>query len=141
VGSRLRGKRLGRWLTERVNSGGAAARIRARKRRSEGRTDEQRWGLLRGARSGHGGGKKGPRCGGVVRLLFERGRVRQGAVGVGRRGRCVEEAGHKQGGPYRPAGGARPAAARNRWARATCAMRALSAEQRGAARLTGGPQQ
>jgi hypothetical protein len=92
VGSRLRGKRLGRWLTERVNSGGAAARIRARKRRSEGRTDEQRRGLLRRARSGDGGGKKGPRCGGVVRLLFERGRVRQGAVGVGRRGRRVEEA-------------------------------------------------
>jgi hypothetical protein len=53
------------------------------------------------------------------RLLFERGRVRQGAVGVGRRGRRVEEAGHEQGGPCRP-------------------VRGLPAEQRGE-RLTGGP--
>jgi hypothetical protein len=43
-------------------------------------------------------GKKGPRHDGVVRLLFGRGRVRQGAVGVGEPGRRVEEAGHEQGG-------------------------------------------
>jgi hypothetical protein len=57
-------------------------------------------------------GKRGPRHDGVVRLLFERERVRQeGVVGVGRRGRRVEEAGHEQGGPRRPASGARAVAA------------------------------
>jgi hypothetical protein len=35
------------------------------------------------------------------------------------------------GGPCQPAGGARPAAAQNWRAQATCAMRVLSAEQRG----------
>jgi hypothetical protein len=54
-------------------------------------------------------GKGGPRHDGVVRLLFERGRVRQeGVVGVGRRGRRVEEAGHEQGGSL-PTGERRPA--------------------------------
>jgi hypothetical protein len=68
------------------------------KRRSEGGMDGQRWGLPRGARSGDGGGKRGPRRGSVVRLLFWRGRVMQGVVGVGEPGRRVEEAGHEQGG-------------------------------------------
>jgi hypothetical protein len=36
---------------------------------------------------------------------------RRNRRGVGQRGRCVEEAGHEQGGPYRPASGARLAAA------------------------------
>jgi hypothetical protein len=85
VGSRLTGKRLGRRLTERVNDGGAAAEIRVRKRCSEGGMDGHRRGLLRGARSGDGGGKKGSRRGGGVRLLFERGRVRQGRWGAGAR--------------------------------------------------------
>jgi hypothetical protein len=48
---------------------------------------------------------------------------------------------HEQGGPYRPASGVRPTAARNRRARGTCAVRALSDEQRGRVRLTGGPRQ
>jgi hypothetical protein len=76
VGSRLTGKRLGQRLTERVNSNGAVAGIRARKRCSEGGTDGRRQGLPQGARSEDGGGKMGPRHGGVVRFLFERGRVR-----------------------------------------------------------------
>jgi hypothetical protein len=83
VGFRLPGKRLGQWLTERVNGGSAVARTRVRKRCSEGGTDERRWGLPWGARSEDGGGKRGPRRGGVIRFLFERGRVRQGG-GEGR---------------------------------------------------------
>jgi hypothetical protein len=55
-------------------------------------------GLPRGARSGDGGGKKGPRRSGLIRLLFGRGWVRQGAVGVGEPGRRMEEVGHEQGG-------------------------------------------
>jgi hypothetical protein len=81
VGSRLTGKRLGRWLTEQVNGGGAAAEIRAMKQCSEGGTAGRRWGLPWGARSEDGGGKRGPRRVVVVRLLFERGWVRQGSGG------------------------------------------------------------
>jgi hypothetical protein len=91
----LMGKQLGRRLTERVNDGGTTTGIRARKRGAPraGRTngDEVFRGVLR-VRTEE---RKG--CG-VVRSLFERGRVRQGAVGVGRRGRCVEDAGHEQWG-------------------------------------------
>jgi hypothetical protein len=38
---------------------------------------------------------------------------------------------HEQGGPCRPASGARPTAARNRRAHAMCTVRALPTEQRG----------
>jgi hypothetical protein len=82
VGSRLMGKWLDWRLTEWVNGGGAAIGIRATKRCSEGGTDGRRRGLPRGARSGDEGGKNGPRHEGVVRLLFERGQVRQGGGGV-----------------------------------------------------------
>jgi hypothetical protein len=49
--------------------------------------------------------------------------------------------GHEQGGPCRPASGARPTTAQNRRAHATCAVRALPTEQRGGERLTCGPRQ
>jgi hypothetical protein len=131
VGSRLTWKRLGRRLTEGVDGGGGtAAGIQARKWRSEGGTYEQRWGLPRGAQIGDGGGKKRLRRGGVIRLLYGSGRVRQRAVGVVKSSRHVEEAGHEQGGPCRPAGGARPTVALNRWAWATCAVRVLPDKQR-----------
>jgi hypothetical protein len=73
-----------------------------------GRMDGRQRGLPWCARSGDGGGKRGLRCGGGIRLLFERGQVRQGAVGVERRGRRVEEAGHEQGEGSLPTGEWRP---------------------------------
>jgi hypothetical protein len=51
--------------------------------------------------------------------------VRQGAVGVEKLGRRMEKAGHEQGRPCRPAGGAQLAVARNRWAWMTCTVRVL----------------
>jgi hypothetical protein len=75
-------------------------------------------------------GKRGPRCGGVVQLLFERGRVRQGAVGVGRRGRRVEEAGHEQEGGSLPTGERRSTGNGPKSAGAR-AVRTLPTEQRG----------
>jgi hypothetical protein len=83
----LTGKRLGRWLTERVNGGGAAARIRARETALRGWDGRTAMGFATGCSEwGWSREKKGPRRGGVVRLLFGRGRVRQGAVGVGEPG-------------------------------------------------------
>jgi hypothetical protein len=102
------------------------------KKRSEGGTDGQRWGLPRGAQSGDGGGKRRPRRSGVVRLLFGRGRVRQGAVGSeNQTDAWRKQSMSKGGGPCRPVGGARPAAARGQRVRVTCTVRALPAEQRG----------
>jgi hypothetical protein len=72
--------------------------------------DGQRWGLPRGARSGNGGGKKEPRRDGIVRLLFGRGRVRQG--GGGRRGTGPTHGGsgtRARGGVPLTTGGRRPA--------------------------------
>jgi hypothetical protein len=64
---------------------------------SEGGTDGWRRGLRRGAQSEDGEEKRGPRRGGVVRSLFERGRVRQGGNGGGAtwpmRGGCGARAG------------------------------------------------
>jgi hypothetical protein len=93
----LMGKRLGQRLTELVNGGGAAARIWARKWRSEGGTDGQRWGLPQGARSGDGGGKEKAEARRHHLAPFWEGQVRQRAVGVGKPGRSVDEAGHEQG--------------------------------------------
>jgi hypothetical protein len=139
VGSRFRGKRLGRRLTERVNGGGAAAGIQARKRCSEGGTDGRQRGLPWGARSGDGGGKRGLRCGGGIRLLFERGQVRQGAVGVERRGRRAEEAGHEQGEGSLPTGEWRPPGSDPKPAGAHDMRRARCRPNRGGReRLTGG---
>jgi hypothetical protein len=65
-----------------------------------------------------------PRRDSVVRLLFGRGRVRQGVREPGRR---VEESGHEQGGSL-PTSGQRPDSS---GLRSAGAMRALPAEQRG----------
>jgi hypothetical protein len=60
----------------------------------------RRWGVCPwGARSEDGGGKRGARCGGIMRPLFGRRPVRQGgAVGVGEHGQRMEEAGARAGG-------------------------------------------
>jgi hypothetical protein len=63
---------------------------------------------------------------------FWEGAGEAGGGGVGEPDRRMEEAEHEQGGgPCRPVGGARPAAARGQRVRVTCTVRALPAEQRG----------
>jgi hypothetical protein len=86
----------------------------------------------RGGNHGVGGENFGRRRWGA---LFKGGSGRRNQRGVGG-GRAMRPTRRGSGaraavGPCRPASGARPTAARNRWARATCAVRTLPAKQKG----------
>jgi hypothetical protein len=86
---------------------------------------------LRGAQSGDGGGKKGTRRGGVIRLPFERGWVRQGGGGCRETRPTRGESGARAGGSLLT-GGQPPATSGLKLTRqATCTVRALPTEQRG----------
>jgi hypothetical protein len=130
MGSRLTGKLLGRRLTERVNGDNAMTGIRARETALRGQDGRTSMGFAAGCSEWGRRREKGAEARRRHPAPFWEG---AGEAGGGRgTGPTHRGSGTRaKGGPCRPAGGARPAAAQGRWARVTCAVRALLAEQRG----------
>jgi hypothetical protein len=103
----LTGKRLGRRLTERVNGGGDAARIRARETALRGRDGRTAMGFAAGCSEWGRRREKGAEARQHRPAPFLEGAGDAGGWwGSGNRADVWRKRGTSKGGPYQPAGGA-----------------------------------